>query len=32
MIAFPSNNAALEPITAFARLGESAGGYFLQPR
>jgi len=32
MIAFRSNNAALEPITAFAHSGESAGGHFLQTR
>jgi hypothetical protein len=32
MIVFRSNNAALEPITAFARFGESAGGHFLRPR
>jgi hypothetical protein len=32
MIAIQSNNAALEPITALARLGESAGGDFLQRR
>jgi len=32
MIAFRSNNAALESITAFAHSSESAGGHFLQTR
>jgi len=30
MFAFRSNNAALEPITAFARFGESAAGIFYR--
>jgi hypothetical protein len=32
MIAFRSNNAALEPITAFAHSSESTGGHFLPTR
>jgi hypothetical protein len=32
MIGFQSNNAALEPITAFAHSSESVGGDFLQTR
>jgi hypothetical protein len=32
MIGFQSNNAALEPIAAFAHFGESVGGLFIQTR